>query len=116
MVSKAREDFPEPERPVTTVRVLRGMETLTLRRLCWRAPRTVMWVRRGVAGAGKVPASRPTGLDGIDAGSGFEMVLIGEFGHLTAKLLGYGMEGVETKWKSAAAWVEYPAAESACTR
>jgi hypothetical protein len=29
---------------VTTVRVLRGMLTLTLRRLCWRAPRTVMCV------------------------------------------------------------------------
>src|SRR5438309_5121063 len=44
MVSKAREDFPEPESPVTTVRVLRGMLTSTLRRLCWRAPRTVMCV------------------------------------------------------------------------
>src|SRR6185312_6903186 len=44
MVSKAREDLPEPESPVTTVRVLRGMLTLTLRRLCWRAPRTVMCV------------------------------------------------------------------------
>src|ERR1700758_5670513 len=44
MVSKAREDLPEPDSPVTTVRVLRGMETSTLRRLCWRAPRTVMCV------------------------------------------------------------------------
>src|SRR5258707_3546019 len=44
MVSKAREDLPEPESPVTTVRVLRGMLTSTLRRLCWRAPRTVMCV------------------------------------------------------------------------
>jgi len=26
------------------VNVFRGMETLTLRRLCWRAPRTVMCV------------------------------------------------------------------------
>src|SRR5215813_13028408 len=54
MVSKAREDFPEPDSPVTTVRVLRGMVTETLRRLCWRAPRTVMWVMprgaRGVSG------------------------------------------------------------------
>src|ERR1700760_4073480 len=44
MVSKASEDLPEPESPVTTVRVLRGMLTSTLRRLCWRAPRTVMCV------------------------------------------------------------------------
>src|SRR5258705_1582280 len=44
MVSKASEDLPEPESPVTTVRVLRGMLTSRLRRLCWRAPRTVMCV------------------------------------------------------------------------
>src|ERR1017187_7985337 len=44
MVSKAREDLPEPERPVTTVSVFRGIETETLRRLCCRAPRTVMCV------------------------------------------------------------------------
>jgi hypothetical protein len=44
MVSKAREDFPDPERPVTTVRALRGIWTLMSRRLCWRAPRTVIWV------------------------------------------------------------------------
>jgi len=44
MVSKARELFPEPDRPVTTVRVLRGMRTLMSRRLCWRAPRTEMCV------------------------------------------------------------------------
>jgi len=43
-VSKASELLPEPERPVTTVRVLRGMRTLMSRRLCWRAPRTEMCV------------------------------------------------------------------------
>ena len=50
MVSKASELLPEPESPVTTVSVLRGIETEMLRRLCWRAPRTSMWVRflRGV--------------------------------------------------------------------
>lgn len=54
MVSKASEDLPEPERPVTTVRVLRGMETEMFLRLCWRAPRTVMWVMaaRGLGGVG----------------------------------------------------------------
>ena len=44
MVSKASELFPEPESPVTTVSVLRGMRTLMSRRLCWRAPRTEMCV------------------------------------------------------------------------
>src|SRR5664280_1801428 len=44
MVSKASEDLPDPESPVTTVSVLRGMETERLRRLCCRAPRTVMCV------------------------------------------------------------------------
>src|SRR6266478_4246770 len=45
MVSKAREDLPEPERPVMTVRELRGISTLMFLRLCWRAPRTTSLVR-----------------------------------------------------------------------
>src|SRR5882724_4312901 len=45
MVSKAREDLPEPERPVITVRELRGISTLMFLRLCWRAPRTTSFVR-----------------------------------------------------------------------
>src|ERR1700756_5240541 len=45
MVSKAREDLPEPERPVMTVRELRGISTLMFLRLCWRAPRTTSFVR-----------------------------------------------------------------------
>src|SRR5438270_11381149 len=40
MVSKAGEDFPEPLSPVMTVRLLRGISTSILRRLCWRAPCT----------------------------------------------------------------------------
>src|ERR1700744_5950051 len=44
MVSKARELLPEPDNPVTTVSVLRGMRTLISWRLCWRAPRTEMCV------------------------------------------------------------------------
>ena len=43
-MSNASELFPEPDNPVTTVSVLRGMRTLMSRRLCWRAPRTEMWV------------------------------------------------------------------------
>src|SRR5205085_2453690 len=42
MVSKASEDFPEPDRPVMTTRRSRGMETEMFFRLCWRAPLTMM--------------------------------------------------------------------------
>src|SRR5215213_2861903 len=42
MVSKAREDLPEPESPVITVKRSRGMSTLMFFRLCWRAPLTLM--------------------------------------------------------------------------
>src|SRR5690606_6297566 len=45
MVSKASEDFPEPERPVMTIRLSRGRSTSTPLRLCSRAPRTEIWVR-----------------------------------------------------------------------
>src|SRR6267154_2504451 len=40
MVSNARDDLPEPLTPVTTVISLWGTSTLTLFRLCVRAPRT----------------------------------------------------------------------------
>src|SRR5882762_3260043 len=45
MVSKAREDLPEPESPVMTVREFRGISTLIFLRLCWRAPRITSLVR-----------------------------------------------------------------------
>src|SRR5918998_612286 len=44
MVSKASEDFPLPERPVTTTMTSRGSETVTFFRLCSRAPRTTIWL------------------------------------------------------------------------
>src|ERR1700732_5060884 len=40
MVSKASDDFPEPDSPVNTMSRSRGSSTETLRRLCSRAPRT----------------------------------------------------------------------------
>jgi hypothetical protein len=45
-VSKASDDFPEPDRPVITTRRLRGSSTLRFYRLCVRAPRmrSVPWV------------------------------------------------------------------------
>src|SRR6202035_629851 len=42
MVSKASEDLPEPERPVNTTSLSRGMVRSTFLRLCSRAPRTTM--------------------------------------------------------------------------
>src|SRR5579864_3779109 len=42
MVSKASDDFPEPETPVTTVKVLWGTSKSTFFRLWTRAPRTTM--------------------------------------------------------------------------
>src|SRR5689334_10262122 len=42
MVSKASEDLPDPETPVTTVRVLCGISKSTFFRLWTRAPRTTM--------------------------------------------------------------------------
>src|SRR5271166_2271085 len=42
MVSNARDDLPEPDSPVITVSLSRGMRTSTFLRLCSRAPRTWM--------------------------------------------------------------------------
>src|SRR5579872_7636559 len=42
MVSTAREDFPEPERPVKTTSRSRGISRWTSFRLCSRAPRTTI--------------------------------------------------------------------------
>src|SRR5689334_5675972 len=42
MVSKASDDFPEPETPVTTVSALCGISKSMFLRLCTRAPRTTI--------------------------------------------------------------------------
>src|SRR5215467_8479123 len=42
MVSKASDDFPDPLRPVMTVKAFLGISTEMFFRLCWRAPRTVI--------------------------------------------------------------------------
>src|SRR5512140_2440688 len=42
MVSKASEDLPEPDRPVNTTSLSRGISRSTFLRLCSRAPRMVM--------------------------------------------------------------------------
>src|SRR5438552_5682832 len=43
MVSKASDDLPEPESPVKTTSLSRGMESVMFLRLCSRAPRIVIW-------------------------------------------------------------------------
>src|SRR5688572_12765669 len=43
MVSKASEDLPEPESPVITTSLSRGISMSTFLRLCSRAPRTRIW-------------------------------------------------------------------------
>src|SRR3954470_8777537 len=42
MVSKAREDLPEPDSPVNTTSLSRGISRSTFLRLCSRAPRIVI--------------------------------------------------------------------------
>src|SRR3990167_1529844 len=42
MVSKARDDLPEPERPVKTIIELRGISTVIFFKLCVRAPLTII--------------------------------------------------------------------------
>src|SRR5206468_8732811 len=42
MVSKASEDLPEPDRPVNTASLSRGISTSMFLRLCSRAPRMVI--------------------------------------------------------------------------
>ena len=45
MVSNARLDLPEPDKPVTTIRLSRGISREMLRRLWTRAPCTAIVVR-----------------------------------------------------------------------
>src|SRR5436305_3213999 len=73
MVSKASEDLPEPESPVKTISLSRGIERVTFLRLCSRAPRIVIWSvgirtfgipllscdRKRSAGGGHEPLPRP---------------------------------------------------------
>src|SRR4051812_13182753 len=51
MVSNARLDFPDPESPVTTMSLSRGISTEMFLRLCTRAPCTAMVVRAGARDA-----------------------------------------------------------------
>src|SRR5580700_842722 len=48
MVSKARLDLPDPDSPVMTTSLSRGISTEMFLRLCTRAPCTAMLVRTAV--------------------------------------------------------------------
>src|SRR3954447_24677861 len=50
MVSKARLDLPDPERPVKTISESRGRSSEMSLRLCSRAPRMMSWSATGVLG------------------------------------------------------------------
>src|SRR5437867_3221692 len=54
MVSKARLDLPEPDNPVTTMSLSRGISTVMFFRLCTRAPCTAIVVRTAGLAAGTV--------------------------------------------------------------
>src|SRR5262245_7915949 len=57
MVSNARLDLPEPDRPVTTTRRSRGISSETFLRLWPRAPCTATVVRAAALGALRRPAA-----------------------------------------------------------
>src|ERR1700722_3535750 len=59
IVSKAREDLPEPDKPVKTISLSRGRSSETSRRLCSRAPRTTR--RSAICGGYRWVVSRHPG-------------------------------------------------------
>src|SRR5260370_35875596 len=93
MVSKASGALPEPDRPVNTPSLSRGIDSVTFLRLCSRAPRIVIWSvgmnlesflisgdRKRRAGRGHEPAvaaidpafghrGAPAGMDDVTGGS-----------------------------------------------
>src|SRR6266851_5073659 len=93
MVSKASDDLPDPDRPVNTTSLSRGIDSVTFLRLCSRAPRIVIWSvgmnlesflisgdRKRRAGRGHEPAvaafdpalghrRAPAGVDDVTGGS-----------------------------------------------
>src|SRR5450756_640636 len=72
MVSKAKDDLPDPESPVNTMRLLRGRSTEISRRLCSRAPRTTRrsWSYRGgvtvTSGTSAIVCARTDSADSAD--------------------------------------------------
>src|SRR5688500_9394228 len=71
MVSNARLDLPEPDRPVKTMSASRGRSSETSLRLCSRAPRMISWSATMVLTAQGSPPGRP-----LERGDGFEQVFV----------------------------------------
>src|SRR6266516_4833721 len=84
MVSKARLDLPEPERPVTTMRLSRGISSEMFLRLCTRAPCTAIVVRAAVFGAVFPPFRFTAALEAIPGSPHVEEC---EFLHFEVALL-----------------------------
>src|SRR3546814_20726550 len=68
MVSKASDDFPDPDKPVITTSWSLGISTSTFFRLCSRAPRTEMvfcidTIFRGFVESQIVYGKRPADID-----------------------------------------------------
>src|SRR5688572_13166454 len=80
MVSKARLDLPEPESPVTTTRLLRGISTEMFLRLWTRAPCTAIVVRTP-------PCVPENAVARVGVGRGFALVTAGCVGQEEGQLL-----------------------------
>src|SRR5438105_13457244 len=65
MVSKASDDLPDPDSPVKTTSLSRGMVRSTFWRLCSRAPLITMWVC--CDGPGGLAPPRPSGMDSLSS-------------------------------------------------
>src|SRR4051794_15303604 len=92
MVSKAKLDLPDPDRPVNTMSLSRGRSTLMLRRLCSRALRTMILSAIGGEPISRVSARVPKFaaefLDlGTEAGGVLETQLDGRPVHLFLECL-----------------------------
>src|SRR5580704_15052687 len=90
MVSNARLDLPEPESPVTTIRLSRGISSEMFLRLCTRAPCTAIVVRGAVFTAPLFPfrlTLREEAIEKLAAVRLFAGVEERQFLHLDAALL-----------------------------
>src|SRR3982750_2322331 len=93
MVSNARLDLPEPERPVTTTSLSRGISTEPFLRLCTRAPCPAIVVRGATAADG---AARPGERFGFGAAFGLmcpNKASMRGVGKVGARLHGRGVAG-----------------------
>src|SRR5437870_305121 len=100
MVSKASEDFPEPERPVNTTNLSRGISTVTSLRLCSRAPRMTMVDPGGVIAGGTLESS-----EGRSAGSAASARREGTDGRGGFDACDHDPAGTEGRVRHARAWI-----------